>query len=156
MMSGIGGNGFMTIYDKKSDRVYSLNATGAAPKALDASELNADELARGVQAGVVSGLFGGWIAMLERFGTMSLGQVLELAIEYAERGHPVAPYVANSMAHAREIFQIHETTSAVFMADGEIPVAGGLFAYPDLARTFRKVVEAEETARANGRSATPW
>ncbi len=154
MMSGIGGNGFMTIYDKKSDRVYSLNATGAAPKALDASELNADELARGVQAGVVPGLFGGWIAMLERFGTMRLGQVLELAIEYAERGHPVAPYVANSMARAREIFQMHETTREVFMADGEIPVAGALFAYPDLARTFRKVVEAEETARANGLSRT--
>ena len=154
MMSGAGGNGFMTIYDKASDRVYSLNATGAAPRALDASELSADELARGMQAGVVPGLFGGWIVMLERFGTMSLRQVLEPAIEYAERGHPLAPYVANSIARASEMFQTYETTRAVFMADGEPPVAGELFAYPDLARTFRKVVEAEETARANGRSRT--
>ena len=29
MMSGAGGNGFMTIYDAETDRVYSLNATGA-------------------------------------------------------------------------------------------------------------------------------
>ena len=154
MMSGAGGNGFMTIYDKATDRVYSLNATGAAPRALDASELSADELARGMKAGVVPGLFGGWIAMLERFGTMSLGQVLEPAIEYAERGHPMAPFVANSIARSREMFQTYETTSAVFMADGDPPMAGELFAYSDLALTFRKVVEAEETARANGRSRT--
>ncbi len=33
MMSGAGGNGFMTIYDQASKRTYSLNATGAAPLA---------------------------------------------------------------------------------------------------------------------------
>ena len=62
MMSGLGGNGFVTVYDKDSDRVYSLNATGAAPKSLDASELSADDLSRGLKAGVTPGLFGGWIA----------------------------------------------------------------------------------------------
>ena len=55
MMSGIGGNGFMTVYDKASDRVYSLNATGAAPQSLDARELTADDLARGLKAGVTPG-----------------------------------------------------------------------------------------------------
>ena len=95
---GCGRDGFATIYDKASDRVYSLNATGAAPRALDASELTAAELARGFKSGVTPGLFGGWIALLERFGTMRLGQVLEPAIEYAEHGHVLDPYVANSIA----------------------------------------------------------
>ncbi len=31
-MNGIGGNGFMTIYDKKTGQVYSLSMAGAAPK----------------------------------------------------------------------------------------------------------------------------
>ena len=35
MMSGAGGNGFMTIYDAETDRVYSQNANGANPKGLD-------------------------------------------------------------------------------------------------------------------------
>jgi gamma-glutamyltranspeptidase/glutathione hydrolase len=33
-MNGIGGNGFMTVFDKKSGKVWSLSMTGAAPKAL--------------------------------------------------------------------------------------------------------------------------
>ena len=152
MMSGAGGNGFMTIYDRTSDQVYSLNATGAAPEALDAGDMTAEELADGIKAGVTPGLFGGWIALLERFGTMSLGQVLQPAIDYAERGHPVAPYVTRSIARSRELLQRFESTRAVFLPEGEPPRAGSMVAYADLARTFRKVVEAEGSALANGRS----
>ena len=79
-MSGAGGNGFMTIYEKSSGDVYSLGATGAAPKNLEPEDLSADDLARGIKAGVVPGLFGGWIAALDRFGTMSLKEVLEPGI----------------------------------------------------------------------------
>ena len=152
MMSGAGGNGFMTIYDKATDQVYSLNATGAAPLALDASKMSARDLSRGLKAGVTPGLFGGWIALLDRFGTMSLGDVLRPAIDYAETGHPLDPFVANMVNRSRELFEAFETTSAVFLPDGEPPAPGTLFAYPALAKTFRKVVEAEASARANGQS----
>ena len=151
MNSGAGGNGFATIYDKASDRVYSLNATGAAPRALDPSELTAAELARGFKSGVTPGLFGGWIALLERFGTMRLGQVLEPAIEYAENGHVLDPYVANSIAFYQEMFDAFDTTATVYLPGGAAPAAGQLVKYPDLARTFRKLVEAEDTAAASGR-----
>jgi gamma-glutamyltranspeptidase/glutathione hydrolase len=152
MMSGAGGNGFMTIYDAETDRVYSLNATGAAPKALDASTITPDELNRGMKAGVVPGLLGGWVAMLERFGKMTLGQVLEPAIQYAERGHPLDPFVVSAITRSRELFDQYPSTAAVFLPDGEPPVDGQLFRYPDLARTFHKLVEAEETARLDGGS----
>ena len=115
MNSGAGGNGFMTIYDKASDQVYSLNATGAAPRALNASELTAAELARGIKSGVTPGLFGGWIAVLERFGTMRLGQVLAPAIEYAEHGHVLDSYVANSIAFYQEMFEAFDTTATVYL-----------------------------------------
>ena len=150
MMSGAGGNGFVTIYDADTDRVYSLNATGAAPQALDAAAITPDELDRGMQAGVVPGLLGGWTALLERFGTMTLGQVLEPAIEYAERGHPLDPFVASSITGARALLERYPSTAAAFLPDGAPPVEGQLVRYPDLARTFHKLVEAEETARLDG------
>jgi gamma-glutamyltranspeptidase/glutathione hydrolase len=150
MMSGAGGNGFMTIYDAETDRVYSLNATGAAPMGLDAAAISSDELNRGVKAGVVPGLFGGWIALLERFGRMTLGQVLEPAIEYAERGHPLSAFGASSITRSRDLLERYPSTAAVFLPDGEPPVEGQLLRYPDLARTFHKLVEAEETARLDG------
>ncbi len=152
MMSGAGGNGFMTIYDTGTDRVYSLNATGAAPQALDPATITPEELNRGMHAGVVPGLFGGWIALLERFGTMTLGQVLEPAVEYAERGHPLDAFVANSITRSQDLFERFPSTAAVFLPDGDPPVEGQLFRYPDLARTFHKLVEAEETARLDGGS----
>ena len=148
MMSGAGGNGFFTVYDAATGDVLSLNATGAAPRALDAGEVTADELHRGMKAGVVPGLLGGWIALLDRFGTMSLREVLDPAIRYAERGHPVAPFVAHSIGISRELFERFDTTAAVFLPDGEPPAAGQIVRYPDLARTFHKLVEAEDTARA--------
>ena len=119
---------------------------------MDASELTAAELARGIKSGVTPGFLGGWIALLERFGTMRLGQVLVPAIEYAERGHVLDPYVASSMAFYREMFEAFETTAAVYLPGGEVPVTGQIVRYPDLARTFRKLVEAEDTAAASGRS----
>ena len=152
MMSGIGGNGFMTVYDKASDQVYSLNATGAAPESLDASKLSADDLSRGFKAGVIPGLFGGWIALLDRFGTMSLGEVLELSVDYAERGHPLDPFVAQSIDRNRLLLAGFETTATVFLPDGEPPPAGTLLSYPGLARTLHRLVEAEDSAFANGRS----
>ena len=151
MMSGAGGNGFMTVYDAETQRVYSLNATGAAPAALDAAGLAPDDLHRGMQAGVVPGLFGGWIALLERFGTMTLGQVLQPAIDYAEQGHPVDPFVVRSIGRARELLERHPSTASVFLPDGEPPVDGQLVTFPGLARTFHKLVEAEDTARLDRR-----
>ena len=155
MMSGAGGNGFMTIYDEASDQVYSLGATGPAPKALDASQVTAMGLAHGMKAGAVPGLFGGWIAMLDRFGTMSLGQVLDPALDYAENGHPVQPFLSSAIEQSRELIEAFPTTSAVFLADGDPPAPGELLKYPDLARTFRKVIEAEASAVGQWRVAVP-
>ena len=95
--SGTGGNGFFTIYDKATDRVYSLGATGAAPMTIDPAAMTRQTLNKGIHAGVIPGLFGGWIAVLDRFGTMSLADVLKPAIDYADNGHPIETSVARSV-----------------------------------------------------------
>ncbi len=152
MMSGAGGNGFMTIYDKQSGRTYSLNATGAAPLAIAPETVTPDDLSRGPKAGVVPGLFGGWIALLDRFGTKSLAEVLQPAIEYAEEGHVLDPYVANSIKEHQPLFQRFPSTATVLLPHGRPPEAGELFKYPQLARTFRQLVAAEQEALQQGKS----
>jgi gamma-glutamyltranspeptidase/glutathione hydrolase len=133
--SGTGGNGFFTIYDKATDRLYSLGATGAAPMAIDPARMTRESLNQGIHAGVVPGLFGGWIAVLDRFGTMSLSEVLEAAIDYAENGHPIEESVARSIAGARERFERFPTSAAVFLPDGQVPEPGEMFRMTDLANT---------------------
>lgn len=152
MMSGAGGNGFMTIYDQASKRTYSLNATGAAPLAIDPSQLSSEDLARGMKAGVVPGLFGGWIALLDRFGTKSLAEVLAPAIEYAENGHPLDPFVAASIAQHRSLFEQFPSSTRVLLPAGQPPKAGELFKHSDLAQTFKRLVAAESDALRQGKS----
>src|SRR5688572_32869479 len=49
-MNGIGGNGFATIFDKKTGKVHSLSMAGAAPKALKPAEMTPETLNAGMQA----------------------------------------------------------------------------------------------------------
>ncbi len=151
-MSGAGGNGFFTIYEKASGKVYSLNATGAAPRALDASQLTEDDLYKGIKAGVVPGLFGGWVTVLDRFGTMSLAELLEPAIDYAENGHPIEQSVTEAIAESREIFQKFASSRGVFLPDGGVPEPNTHVTMPGLAGTFKKLAQAETQARGRGKS----
>ena len=151
-MSGMAGNGFVTLYDRASDRVYSLGATGAAPLAIDPSSLTADELNKGIHAGVVPGLFGGWIALLDRFGTMSLAQVLAPAIGYAEDGHPIEESVVAAIQSQEELFESFPSSRRMFLPLGRVPEPGETFRMSDLANTLRKVVEAEQIALAAGKT----
>jgi len=151
-MSGAGGNGFFTIYDSESHQVYSLNATGAAPQALDASNLTPDQLAKGIHAGVVPGLFGGWVRALDRFGTMSLEEVLAPAIDYAENGHPIEASVASAIEAEIDLFRQFDSNRREFLIDDNAPTPNTSVRRSDLAATFRKVVEAERRALKRGRS----
>ena len=150
--SGTGGNGFFTVYDKATDQVYSLGATGATPMAMDPERMTRESLNRGILAGVVPGLFGGWIALLDRFGTMSLAEVLEPAINYAANGHPIEESVSRSIARSQSFFEQFPTSARVFLPDGEVPEPGELFRMTDLANTFKMVVEAEQQALAEGKT----
>ena len=69
MMSGAAGNEFFTICDRATDRVYSLRGTGAAALALDAFEVTADELARGLKAGADPAAYGLRRRVVTRRGT---------------------------------------------------------------------------------------
>lgn len=150
--SGAGGNGFMTYFDRASGKVYSLNMTGAAPKSLRAASMTPETLGEGVQAGIVPGLFGGWIAMLDRFGTMRLGELLEPAIDYAENGHPLDKTVVRGIEGRKTVFQKYPTSAKLFLPNGRVPEVGEMFRNPDLARTFRRVATAEREARQRGAS----
>ena len=151
-MSGAGGNGFFTIYDKASGQVYSLGATGAAPLKLDPEKIEADDLYRGILAGKVPGLFGGWVAALDRFGTMSLGELLEPAIGYAANGHPIEASVVGSIRGLKDVFDKFPSSQRMFLPKGRLPEPDEHFTMPDLAATFRKVVEAEQKALGQGKS----
>ena len=56
-----------------------------------------ETLNAGMKAGIVPGNLGGYLSLLDRFGTMSLAEVFAPAIEYAEKGYPIDPMLAQSI-----------------------------------------------------------
>jgi gamma-glutamyltranspeptidase/glutathione hydrolase len=151
-MNGIGGNGFMTIFDKKSGKVLSLSMTGAAPKAIKASEMSPESMNAGMKAGIVPGNLGGYLSLLDRLGTMSIAEVFAPAIEYADKGYPIDPMLAQSIERGKANLGKYPTTAKIFLPNGVPLKAGELLRNPDYANTLRRLVEAEQQAKAQGAS----
>jgi gamma-glutamyltranspeptidase/glutathione hydrolase len=145
-MNGIGGNGFMTVFDAKGGTVLSLSMAGAAPKALNPSAMTPESLNAGMQAGIVPGNLGGYLYALDRFGTMSTAEVFAPAIEYAEKGYPIDPMLAASIARGQKNLSRFPTTARIFLPGGQPIKAGERLRNPDYAATLRKLVDAEQQA----------
>src|SRR5205809_1859307 len=109
-MNGIGGNGFVTLFDKKSGKVLSLSMAGAAPKGLKPAEMTSETLNAGINAGIVPGNIGGYLYLLDRFGTMGIADVFAPAIEYAEKGYPIDPMLAESISRGKNNLAKYPTT----------------------------------------------
>ena len=149
-MNGIGGNGFMTIYHKGTNKVWSLSMAGAAPKALKPEDMTPETLNAGMKAGITPGNLGGYLVQLQRFGTMKVADVFAPAIEYAEKGYPIDAMLAGSIARGRNNLAKYPTTAKIFLPNGEPLKAGELLKNPDYASTLRKLVEAEAAALKKG------
>src|SRR6266540_2370232 len=84
-MSSAGGIGLMVISRGGKER-HMLDFIGLTPAAADATRATADELAGGPKSCATPGNLGGWLAALERFGSMPRDRVFGPAIEWAEQG----------------------------------------------------------------------
>jgi gamma-glutamyltranspeptidase/glutathione hydrolase len=151
-MNGIGGNGFMTVFDQKSGKVLSLSMAGAAPRALKPADMTPETLNAGMKAGIVPGNLGGYLTALDRFGTMSVADVFAPAIEYAEKGYAIDPLLAASISRGQRNLSRYPTTAKLFLPGGAPIRAGEVFRNPDYAATLRKLVDAEQQAKAKGAS----
>ena len=152
----LGGEAPILIYSAEERRVYAINGQGTAPKAATIDWFKSRGIniipGDGFLPATVPAAFDSWITALSRFGTMSLAEVLAPAIELAERGFPVYPYLHESLkTHSKRFLEEWPTTAEVFMPNGEIPKVGELLIQEDLAETLRGAVEAERKNLRKGR-----
>ena len=92
-MNGVGGDAVVLVYSARERKVYSVNAGPRAPKLATIEwyeKNNGGKLPEsdGLLAGGLPGVVDAWYVLLDRWGTMSLEQVLQPAIELAENGFP--------------------------------------------------------------------
>jgi gamma-glutamyltranspeptidase / glutathione hydrolase len=154
-MNGIGSDATLLVYDAKTKKVYSINAEGTAPKLATIEwykEHNGGELPvnDSLLSGTVPGCVDAWYILLDRWGTMTFGEVLKEAIDLAENGFPVGDSLARALAAAQKIRK-YPTSARVYLPNGQAPKAGEIFRNPDLAHTLKRLVEAEAQNRSKGR-----
>lgn len=114
---------------------------------------HAGKIPEGLMRAVVPGAPSGWITALERYGTMSFGEVAQAAIRLARDGFPADPrfcdtFVANESKYRRFAGNAH-----VFLPGGKPPRPGQIFKQPDLARSLQFMVDEEAAAASQGRAA---
>jgi gamma-glutamyltranspeptidase/glutathione hydrolase len=151
---GCGGETQALIYHPGLKKVIGINALGVAPTGATAEFYKSKGMRFppefGPLAAVTPGTPGGLMTMLAEYGTMSLEQVLAPAIQMAEDGYPIEAQAANSMESNKRRIKEWKYSAATYLPhagqEREAPAAGEVFRQPDLAATFRKLVEAERRA----------
>lgn len=147
MMSGIGGGGFMMIYLKDENKITMIDSREMAPENVT-PELFLDEKGKPVpfnerhttgKAVAVPGTIKGVETALEKYGTMKLSQVIEPAIEQAEKGIKVNWSMAQYIDENVQKLQKYQTAASVFVPNGKPLKEGETLIQPDLAKTFRLI-----------------
>ena len=159
MNVGVGGDLFAIVYIAKEHKLYALNASGMAPSGATPEHFaslgyRADPTNWGTGSGMpqggilpvtVPGTVWGWDAMLKRFGSRSLKDMLAPAAAYAEEGFPVSERIADDWRLPKSLplkaccSAVDPDSLAVWYPGGKPPVAGQIFRNPDLAKTLRLI-----------------
>jgi len=153
--NGVGSDAVILVWDARAKQVVSINAEGTAPKlaTIDWYRKNLNNTlpqSDTLLSGTVPGVVDAWYLLLDRWGTMTLAQVLQPAIEIAENGFPIGERMAAAIATSKKLKK-YPSSVKVYFPGGEAPKAGEIFRNPDLGRTLSKLVEAEKENAGKGR-----
>jgi gamma-glutamyltranspeptidase/glutathione hydrolase len=165
-MHTFGGELSALLYTAHDRRTLAVNGNTKAPRAATIEWFRDHDLPLIPMAGVLAAgppaAPHALLAALARVGTMSFAAVVAPALELAEGGFPMhaalrGPAPAHqlgdfSLAGSAELFRTTwPTSAAVYLPNGALPDVGALVRNPDLARTFRLMVAAEDAAVGHGR-----
>jgi gamma-glutamyltranspeptidase / glutathione hydrolase len=166
--SHFGFGGECPILIRTADgKVHSIAGVGTMPKAATAElfrerRLQPGEVRRlspggevhfipvaGVMPVLVPGMVDAVLLSLREFGTRSVAEVMQPAIDLAD-GMPMDETRSRAIARSMEFFELWPTSFRHWTLAGRAPRPGDTFRQPDLARTLRAMVEAEKKALARG------
>lgn len=153
----LGGEALVLVYPKKEAKVTSIVGQGWAPKAVDVDwflSRGKTLQGAGLDPAVVPGALHAALTVLEKWGTLSFEDVSRSAIAYAEGGFPLRASTAQGIERQLEFLKRWPDNQRYWLkADGSTYKPGETIRLPTLAKTLRRMVEAERRAKGKGRVA---
>jgi gamma-glutamyltranspeptidase/glutathione hydrolase len=142
---GIGGDLFAIVWDSRTNKLHGLNASGKSPASLTLEYFRKNKISQipayGPLPVSVPGCVDGWFELHEKFGTLSMEDILAPVIKYARSGYPVSEVIAWAWElniPARKDFPGFMETYTI---NGHSPKKGEIFKNPDLANTLQSIAE---------------
>ncbi len=148
--SGIGGGGYMVVYDRKSNStsVFDGRETAPATATADYFTLNGQNLGylQAVYSGKSVGVPGAvalYKAAHEKFGKLPWGPQFDTAIQLADEGFIVSPRLANSLGQRFQTGPLgtNPASGAYFFPNGKALAVGDRRTNPEYAATLRRVAK---------------
>jgi gamma-glutamyltranspeptidase / glutathione hydrolase len=153
-MNGMGGDLFAIVWEAKTGKLYGLNASGWAPKALTIDYLKSKGITEmpgsGIDSVTVPGAVNGWNKLHERFGRMPWHDLFTPAIFYAENGFAVQELISMDWRDSEQKLKSDAESRRVFLIHDQGPQMGEVFKNPDVAKALRLVAAAGPQAFYKG------
>jgi gamma-glutamyltranspeptidase/glutathione hydrolase len=154
-----GGETQALIYDPRTRKVIGINALGVAPTGATPEFFKSKGMkyppGEGPLSALTPGTAGGLMTMLAEYGTFSLKQVLEPAMQMAE-GFPIEEELAAKIEKERSKLRRWPYSKKLFLVHPgerlEGPRPGEIFRQPDLLNTLQKLVDTETQALKEGKN----
>jgi gamma-glutamyltranspeptidase/glutathione hydrolase len=143
--SGIGGDLFAIVWDAKTKKLYGLNASGRSPRSLTLEYFKEKGYSKippfGPLPVTVPGCVDGWYELHNKFGKLDMAEILQPAIEYAEKGFPMTEVIGYYFQRSIKFYlqQGYPNIRETYARDGNVAGKGDIFKNPDLAETYRKI-----------------
>ena len=143
--NGIGGDLFAIVWDAKTKKLYGLNASGRSPYDLTLEYFKENGYKKIPSLGPlpvsVPGCVDGWFELHNKFGKLSMEEVLTPAISYAENGFPVSELIAYYWGRSALTLKQFPGFEEIYMPNGKAPEKGEIFKNPYLAATLQLIAE---------------
>ena len=153
--NGLGSDAFAILWDGKE--LHGLNASGHAPAAWTPDYFKKKHGSsagtppkRGFDSVTVPGAVAGWVSMSERFGKLPFADLLEPAIDIAERGYLLPVVVQQKWAAAAAELYNQPGFSQNFLPHSRAPQVGELFQFKAAARALRAIAQSKGAAYYQG------
>ncbi|MFM8610710.1 MAG: gamma-glutamyltransferase family protein [Burkholderiaceae bacterium] len=153
--NGLGSDAFCILWD--GQQLHGLNASGGAPAAWTPEyfkrKYGMDAKAppkRGFDSVTIPGAVSAWVALSEKFGKLPFADLLEPAIEVAERGYLMPVVVQQKWEAATPELQNLPGFADAFLPWGRAPKVGELFQFKAAARGRRAIADTKGQALYGG------
>lgn len=147
--SGLGGGGFILVYNAKTKGVTAIDYREMAPlkatpdmyQLTPEGKVVGNETAEGHKAVAIPGTLAGLSLALKQHGTMSLKEVMAPAIRIAEQGYTVSKTLNAMMKDNFDKLTKYPAAGAVYLKNGLPYEVGDKLVLKDLAKSYQMIAE---------------